>query len=266
MIKKKDIRPLVSVIMNCYNGEKFLKESLNSVLNQSYENWELIFWDNISTDDSVDILKQFSDKRIKHYKSNKFEKLYKARNLAIDKAKGNYICFLDVDDIWNKFFIEKHLNKIFEVNCNIVYSKYYIKNEINKKKYINEKKDLPSGLVTSNFLRKYLVGISAVFLKKEIFNHIKFDPQYQIIGDYDFFLRLSLNYKFFSIQEPLLTYRHHANNFTNKNYRIYISEFKNWIKNNKKNFKKKYTLNYLKIYILKLQLKYLISNFLKLKI
>ena len=121
MIKEKKLRPLVSIIMNCYNGEKFLNESLNSIFSQSYENWELIFWDNISTDDSLNIVKKFSDKRIKHYQSDKFEKLYKARNLAIAKASGEYICFLDVDDIWEKFFIEKHLTKILELNCNIIY-------------------------------------------------------------------------------------------------------------------------------------------------
>ena len=149
---------------------------------------------------------------------------------------------------------------IFKWNCSIVYTKYFIKNEIKKKKYINEKKYLPTGLITKNLLKKNLVGISAVFIKKIIFNKIKFDPQYQIIGDYDFFLKLSLVYKFYAIQQPLLTYRHHSNNFTNKNYNTYINELKNWIKNNKKIFEKKYNLNYLKIYILKLKLKNILTD------
>ena len=62
-------KPLVSVIMNCHNGETFLKESLKSLLFQTYSNWELIFWDNLSEDNSKKILNEFSDKRIKYFLS-----------------------------------------------------------------------------------------------------------------------------------------------------------------------------------------------------
>ena len=58
--------PLVSIIMNCYNGEKYLKEAIRSVINQTYKNWEIIFWDNQSKDKSSQILKSFKDKRIKY--------------------------------------------------------------------------------------------------------------------------------------------------------------------------------------------------------
>ena len=63
--------PLVSVIMNCYNGEKYLKLAIASIINQKYTNWELIFWDNKSTDNSAKILKKFKDKRIKYFFSKK---------------------------------------------------------------------------------------------------------------------------------------------------------------------------------------------------
>ena len=99
--------PLVSVIVNCYNGQKYLKDCLRSIVNQTYKNWELIFWDNFSTDQSKKVLNEFNDKRIKYFKSKKFLPLYKARNLAIQKAKGDYISFLDTDDLWKK-------NKLFE--------------------------------------------------------------------------------------------------------------------------------------------------------
>ena len=94
--------PLVSVIMNCYNGEKYLTDSLNSLLSQNYRNWELIFWDNISTDNSKKIFESYNDKRFKYYLAPKHEILYKARNLAIKKTSGDYIAFLDTDDIWSK--------------------------------------------------------------------------------------------------------------------------------------------------------------------
>lgn len=254
MLNKKKF-PLVSIIMNCHNGEKFLEESLKSIFNQTYNNWELIFWDNVSTDKSSMILKKYKDRRIKYFQAKKFEKLYKARNLALKKSLGDYICFLDTDDIWNKNFIEKHVKKIIDTNCNITYSKYFIQNEINKKMYLNEKKKLPAGFITMHLLKKYTIGISATLLNKKIFHNYKFDPKYNIIGDFDFFLKLSLNEKFDPLQEPLATYRHHSKNFTNNNYDIYIDELKNWIKDNKSEFNKISNLNYIKINIFKLKIK-----------
>ena len=126
---------LVSIIMNCHNGQQYLKYSLKSIFNQTYKNWELIFWDNLSTDGSKKILDQFRDKRVKYYKSKKFISLYKARNLAISIAKGKYISFLDTDDLWkkNKLFDQvKILQKNKKVD--IIYSNYDLKNENNNKK------------------------------------------------------------------------------------------------------------------------------------
>ena len=94
--------PFISVIMNCHNGEKFLKKSIQSVLRQSYYNWELIFWDNCSSDNSASIIKSFNDNRIRYFKSKRFTNLYDARNQAIKKSKGEFICFLDTDDWWIK--------------------------------------------------------------------------------------------------------------------------------------------------------------------
>ena len=89
-----------------------MEDALKSIFNQTYQNWELIFWDNLSTDKSSVILKRYKDQRIKYFLAEKFEKLYKARNLALEKTFGEYICFLDTDDLWNENFIEKHLNTI----------------------------------------------------------------------------------------------------------------------------------------------------------
>ena len=89
------LSPLVTVIMNCKNGKKFIKESVNSLLNQTYKNWELIFWDNASTDKSLEILKLFNDKRIFFFKNKKASTLGEARKKALKKAKGKFICILD---------------------------------------------------------------------------------------------------------------------------------------------------------------------------
>ena len=86
-------QPLVSIIMNCFNGEKYLKFSLESVINQTYKNWELIFWDNKSKDNSAEIFKSFNDKRFKYFYADEHTSLYKARNLAIQKSQGDFISF-----------------------------------------------------------------------------------------------------------------------------------------------------------------------------
>ena len=101
--------PLVSVIINCYNGQKYLSEAVNSVLSQTYKNWEIIFWDNQSTDGSARIFKNFEDSRLRYFYSPTHTLLYEARNYAIDQASGEFLAFLDVDDWWCPDKLEKQI-------------------------------------------------------------------------------------------------------------------------------------------------------------
>ena len=113
-MKKISRNPLISVIMNCHNGQEFVQESVKSLISQTYKNWELIFYDNFSRDLSIKIIRSFKDKRIKFFKSNKFLKLYDARNNAIKFAKGKYIAFLDTDDYWKKDKLTKQVNFVLK--------------------------------------------------------------------------------------------------------------------------------------------------------
>ena len=112
----------VSIIMNCFNGAKYLKQSIKSIISQSYKNWELIFWDNMSIDDSKKIFESFNDDRLKYFKAEEHTILYKARNLALKKASGDFICFLDTDDYWENDKIEKQLIKFELIKKLIVYT------------------------------------------------------------------------------------------------------------------------------------------------
>ena len=96
--KKSKNNILISIIMNCHNGEKYLPASIQSIIDQTYKNWELIFYDNKSSDRSKKIVKSFKDIRIKVFNSNKFIKLYKARNLAVKKCKGKFKPFILIYD------------------------------------------------------------------------------------------------------------------------------------------------------------------------
>ena len=129
---------LKGVFLTCFNGEKFLSKAIESVLDQNYKNWEIVFFDNNSTDNSSLILKNYKDKRIKYFKSKNKLSLYRARNLAIKKAKGTLISFLDVDDWWLKSKLNKQV-KFFIKNKNtsVLYSNIYVYNEKKKlKKYL----------------------------------------------------------------------------------------------------------------------------------
>ena len=108
----KNKEKLVSIILNCYNGEKYLKEALMSIERQSYQNWELIFWDNKSTDNSRKIMQSFQNKKFKYFLTKKHTSLYAARNLAINKAKGDFISFIDADDTWEKNKFSKNFYSI----------------------------------------------------------------------------------------------------------------------------------------------------------
>ena len=246
--------------MNCHNGEKYLDQSIRSVLNQSYENWELIFFNNSSKDKSKNIINNYlQDKRIKYFESNKFLNLYDARNQAIRKSKGQYIRFLDTDDYWDKNKLQIQLNFIKKNNCKMLYSKYYILNQIKKKKYLNKKRKLISGNLTQSFLDDYSVGILTAIFKRSIFDKIRFNKRYNIVGDFDFFLRVSLFYKIYVINKPLATYRHHELNLSNIKLDTHIQELNSWIKKNAIKFKS-YSLVNLKFYIFKLKLKKILKK------
>ena len=155
--------------MNCHNGGKYLKQSIQNIINQSYKNWELIFFDNASTDNSRDIIENFTDGRIKYYFSNKFLNLYSARNIAISKAKGKYICFCDTDDWWKTNKIKKQLKIIENKNYNVIFSNLYIYNNKTKKKNLYFKKSIPYGYITQHLLNDYKVGILTVMINRKIF-------------------------------------------------------------------------------------------------
>ncbi len=252
-MKKKQ---LVSIVINCYNGEKYLNKTLNSVLSQTYNNFEVIFFDNCSTDKSSKIFKSFNDIRFKYFKTNKKISLYKSRNLALRKCKGNFITFLDADDWWERDFL-KSRKKFFKSSRKYAFAfsncyHYYEKNK-KYKKFLNY--DLPSGDILNELLKSYFVKLSTIIIKREIIKRYKFNSAYNIIGDYDMIIRVSEKFKGMAFQDFLVNIRIHKKNFTHNNRGIFYKEFKKWIKD--QNFKKKHIkknkfylmkkLNYLRI-------------------
>ena len=222
--------PLISIIMNCYNSEMFLKDAIGSVIQQTYKNWEIIFWDNNSSDNSSKIVKSLKNNKIKYFYSPSNEPLYTARNRAIEKCKGEFISFLDCDDLWNKEKLEIQVNYASEGH-EIIYGGYQV---IDRKLKLYEKvvRKEDNSFLTNQLLLKNNISIGTIFIKTKILSENKFDEKFNLLGDFDLWIRLSMKYKFKNIKKILEFSRIHSNNLSKKE--TYIS----WL-NEKRYFYKK---------------------------
>lgn len=122
---------LVSVIMPCFNSEKHIKDSVNSVINQTYFNWELIVIDDASSDNSIKIVKEIfkDDSRLRLIENKDQRGAALSRNIGINAAKGTYVAFLDSDDIWDNCKLEKQIKFMQENNYFFTYTFYNIFNK-----------------------------------------------------------------------------------------------------------------------------------------
>ena len=120
------MKNLISIVVPVYNASRFLDETIKTVREQTIDNWELIFVDDCSTDNSDEIIKQYMkiDKKIKYFKQDQNGGPALARNRGIDEAKGNFLCFLDADDMWDKDKLEKQLNFMLEKEVAFSYTSY----------------------------------------------------------------------------------------------------------------------------------------------
>ena len=203
--------PLVSIIMNCHNSDEFLNEAIDSVFSQTYENWEIVFWDNKSSDNSAKIALSYGGK-LKYYKADEFTTLYTARNLALEKCTGDYIAFLDCDDIWTETKLDKQITLAVS-GYDIVYGGY---DSINSEGVMisNELKYLVSGNITNALFKRNSISIGSVVIKKSILIKEKFDPFFDLLGDYDMWVRLSLYNQIVAVPDVVEHSRKHDNNIT----------------------------------------------------
>jgi len=232
MNNQKNNQPLVSIIMNCYNGENFLHESIKSVLSQTYENWELIFWDNRSNDKSAEIFKSYNDKRFKYYYTSKHTLLSEARNEAIKRASGEFIAFLDTDDFWEKDKLELQMPLFDDLKVGVVYGNVFCINEKLNTKKIFLKRKKPKGFILEELLKNYCTSLASLVIRKSFLDNYQpaFDNSFHIVGDFDLVIRMSVKYKFDCIEKPIASYRIHEKNESLLNRSRQIKELKNWSK------------------------------------
>ncbi len=201
--------PLVSIIMNCYNSDTYLKLAIDSVFAQSYKNWEIIFWDNNSSDNSAEIALKY-DKKLKYFKAKNTAPLYHARNLAIQKCSGTYVAFLDCDDTWVDSKLEKQL-ELAKRGFDFVYGGYATICENGSKKSDNLGY-LVSGNITNSLFKRNPISIGTVILKKSLLLDNHFDPVYDLLGDLDMWIRLSQKCKIAAVKSIVEYSRQHNNN------------------------------------------------------
>tara|TARA_B100000795_G_scaffold267233_2_gene251685 strand:- start:1159 stop:2049 length:891 start_codon:yes stop_codon:yes gene_type:complete len=223
--------PAVSVILNCFNGEKYLKEAIDSVVNQSFTDWEIIFFDNCSTDNSKNIFDCYKDSRLKYFSSKQNISLAMARNLALKECIGEYIAFLDVDDVWFPKKLEKQLALFDSKDVGMSCSSYIKINERNNTEEICNIPNISNSKIVNELLIDYFIHISTFMFRSDVLgsNNLSFDNRFSIIEDFDFAIKMSLTTNCSSCSDILGSYRWHQNNYGYiTNYKL-GEEFDLWI-------------------------------------
>lgn len=222
--------PLVTILMNCFNGEQFLREAIESVLAQTWQNWEVIFWDNRSTDASAAIYQSYDDPRLHYIRAPDHTLLYVARGLAIEHARGDLIAFLDVDDTWEKDKLEQQVRLFADSDVGIVCSNFWIESVQEGRRWTARRRQPPQGEVLDQLLRDYFVGLVTLVVRRDALDGIgRTFGQYNIIGDFDVVIRLAQRWKLAYVHQPLATYRLHGGNLSTQGRERHILELKAWI-------------------------------------
>ena len=202
--------PMVSVIMNCLNCEKFVKEAIDSVYAQTYPNWEIIFWNNASTDRSDEIAKSY-DERLRYVRGKETILLCAARNKALEQARGVFIAFLDCDDVWMPEKLEKQIPLFDDAEVGLVFSDVINFNIRGDEFRIFDRLVFCKGMCFHQLLKSYYLFMPSVVIRKSALEKETewFDPSFNIIGDYDLFIRIAHSWKLDMCRDALAKYRVH---------------------------------------------------------
>jgi teichuronic acid biosynthesis glycosyltransferase TuaG len=204
---KKLTHSLVSVITPSYNSSKYVSETIESVIEQSYQNWEMIIVDDCSTDDSRKIIQQYCDKdsRITLVSLNENSGAAIARNTALKLAKGQYIAFLDSDDLWMPNKLEKQIAFMKEGNHPISFTAYQVFNETMEEHQYSI--NVPKSVDYKAYLKNTIIGMSTSIIDRAIIDYFEF---YNIRTRQDTYLWITLlkkNFLAYGLNSPLMKYR-----------------------------------------------------------
>lgn len=199
-------RPLISIILPVWNGGAFLSKAIESVLKQTYDNWELILVDDCSTDETPKIIETFlgRDPRIRSFRNSQNLKLPGSLNVGFSIAKGQYFTWISDDNLLMPKFLELMRKNIEELNCDFVYSNYWVIDENDTRTKLAQVGDL-STLAAEN-----CIGASFLY-KSEVMKVIGgYDTTKFMYEDYDYWVRIRLQgFDMQKIEESNYEYRIH---------------------------------------------------------
>ena len=198
---------LVSIIMPSYNSEKFIANSIDSIISQTYQNWELIIVDDVSSDNSNDIIESYIKKNdcVKLIKLDKNSGPAIARNRAIKEAQGRYIAFLDADDLWMPQKLEKQIAFMQKESIALSYTGYYRIEEGNGE--IIDQIHVPKKVDYSELLKQNIIGCLTAIYDTEKIGKV-YMPEIRKRQDFGLWLKILKRVSYaYGLDEPLAYYR-----------------------------------------------------------
>ncbi|WP_071119541.1 glycosyltransferase family 2 protein [Romboutsia timonensis] len=199
--------PLVSIITPVYNAERFLSDTIKSVQNQTYKNWEILLIDDCSKDNSAQIIKEFQkyDNRIKYIKLKKNSGASVSRNEGIRNAKGRFIAFVDSDDIWKPEKLEIQIKYMLKENLGFTFTSYRYMKENGE--LTNKIAKAPSKINYNGLLKNTIIGCSTVVIDREIVDYFEM-PLVRRGQDTATWLQILRKEKYaYGIEQDLVNYR-----------------------------------------------------------
>ena len=209
---------LVTIITPSYKSEKFISQTIESVLSQTYQNWEMIIVDDASPDNSNNIIEKYcqKDARIKLIKIEINSNPAVARNRAIKEAKGRYIAFLDADDIWMPNKLTRQIPIFENKKIGICICDSYFFNDKGIVKQIYKNRKPPVGSVFKELLGRYFISLETAIIRKSSLDSLDewFDNRFNMIEEYDLFVRIGYKWNVGYVDEVLAKWRIHDDSWT----------------------------------------------------
>lgn len=211
-VKKSSKRPLISVIIPVYNRKDMIMNAINSVLSQSYDNFELIIVDDASTDGTAEFLKEIRHDKIRVLFHTENKDTSAARNTGIKESKGEYITYLDSDNLMGEKFLEANLGMFLKFpDADCVYS-----GQARHDDYDSPIHTILFGTLNkSGLLNRNFIDTNTIFHKKEVLEKVKgFDETLNRAVDWDFMLKICNNYKIYFA--PILQSKYYTHTISNR--------------------------------------------------
>lgn len=209
--------PTVSINLCCYNSEKYLEETLESIFAQTYKDWELVIVNDGSTDSTERIIQKYIADGwpiVYHYQPN--AGLGMSRNKAIELSQGKFIAFIDHDDLWMPQKLEKQIPLFDDLEVALVFCDTVFFNEAGQSRRMYSYRNYYTGWCFSKLLTDYFLSVQTVVIRRTALNYEQmwFDPRFQMIEEADLFRRMAYRWKLNMVNEPLAKWRVHKDSLT----------------------------------------------------